>query len=233
MRIQLMTMALVLSASAGCKKHTTEAPAPGVKDAGPATGPTATMDAGPATGSDTMAGSGSGMGSHVMAGSGSDMGSGKETAVVPTVVVSMVDAKGADVGKATLSAAPNHAGVTIELDLKGLPPGDHAIHVHETPTCTGPDFKSAGGHWNPSGKHHGMQNAEGPHAGDMPNFAVAADGTAKTTIVAPGVTWDKGPMAVWGPGGTALVIHASADDMKTDPSGNAGERIACGRISVP
>ncbi len=162
---------------------------------------------------------------------GSAMGSGEPTAVVPTVVVKLADAKGGDVGEATLSAV--EGGVKITLDLKGLPPGEHAIHVHETPTCTAPDFKSAGGHWNPAGKHHGMQNPEGPHAGDLPNFTVAADGTSKATLVATGMTWDHGAAAIWGPGGTALVIHATADDMKSDPAGNAGERIACGRISVP
>ena len=143
-----------------------------------------------------------------------------------SVTVKLADAKGASVGTATLSADPK--GVKIELDVKGLPAGDHAIHVHETAKCDGPDFKSAGGHFNPDHKQHGMDNKMGPHAGDMPNFTVDAKGMAKTSVVAPGVTLDTAAHGILG--GTALVIHAKADDMKTDPSGAAGDRIACGLI---
>ena len=144
------------------------------------------------------------------------------------VKVEMKDGMGNAVGTAELSSAAK--GVSIKLDLKNLPPGMHGIHVHAVAKCEGPAFTTAGGHLNPDMKHHGLDNPDGPHAGDMLNLTVAADGTAKTTIVAPGVTMGDGPNSIFANGGTALVIHAMQDDEKTDPAGNAGARIACGVI---
>ena len=103
------------------------------------------------------------------------------------------------------------------------------MHFHQTAKCEAP-FTSAGGHFNPEAKKHGLENPEGPHAGDMSNFTVAADGTAKATIVNKHVTLGAGANSVYANGGTALMIHAKGDDMKTDPSGNAGDRIACGLV---
>jgi superoxide dismutase, Cu-Zn family len=143
--------------------------------------------------------------------------------------VDLKDAKGNSVGMAMISAASG-GGISIALDLKGLPPGAHAIHVHAVAKCE-PPFTSAGGHFNPGGKQHGMENPAGHHAGDMPNITVGADGTLRTTITNANVTLADGPNSVYTNGGTALVIHAAADDMKTDPSGNAGDRIACGVIT--
>jgi Cu-Zn family superoxide dismutase len=141
--------------------------------------------------------------------------------------VDLTDAKGNNVGMVMISAAKG-GGVSFDLTLKGLPPGEHGLHLHEAAKCEPPSYKSAGAHFNPTKKKHGSLNPDGPHAGDMQNFKVAANGTAQTTITNKNVTMDGGANSIYG---TALVIHSGADDMKTDPSGNAGNPIACGAIT--
>ena len=153
-----------------------------------------------------------------------------EAGTPKTAKADIINSKGEKIGTATFAQMPH--GVKMSVNVSNLPPGPHGIHIHEVGKADVPDFKSAGGHFNPSAKHHGLDNPEGHHAGDMPNLVVGADGKATGEIVLHDVTLkpDAGN-SLFHPGGTALVIHATQDDQKSDPSGNSGGRIACGVIT--
>jgi len=142
--------------------------------------------------------------------------------------VILKNAQGVEVGSATITPATGGSAVLITGTFSKLPPGTHAIHIHTVGKCEAPDFTSAGGHFNPASKQHGKDNPQGAHAGDLPNFEVAADGTGKISQEVPGVQLTDA--SLFHAGGTALMIHAAADDYKTDPTGNAGARLACGVI---
>lgn len=133
--------------------------------------------------------------------------------------VDLKDGTGASIGSAKLKEGKK--GVEIKLDVKGLTPGKHGMHLHETGKCDGPDFKSAGGHLNPDGKEHGLKNPKGAHEGDMPVITVDKDGKSKETVDAPFAKLADLH-------GKALVIHAQEDDQMTMAS--SGGRVACGLI---
>jgi Cu-Zn family superoxide dismutase len=145
-----------------------------------------------------------------------------------TAATVLKDGSGKEVGKAELTDTPN--GILIKLTLDGVPAGEHAFHVHETGKCEPPDFKSAGGHYNPDKTKHGLLNPQGPHAGDMPNIHVPADGKLTVEVLNGLVTID-GERALLDDDGSALVLHGMPDDYKSDPAGHAGDRIACGVLA--
>jgi Cu-Zn family superoxide dismutase len=146
----------------------------------------------------------------------------------PTATATLRDAQGATLGTATLAEADG--GVRVRVSVKGVSPGLHGLHLHAVGKCEGPDFKSAGPHLNPAGREHGLDNPKGSHAGDMPNLEVGADGTGSGEFLARGATLEGGPGSLFPEGGTSVVLHAAPDDMRSDPAGNAGARIACGVV---
>lgn len=150
-------------------------------------------------------------------------------ATAPVAEAELMNAHGAEIG--TAKFYPASGGVRLVVDVHGLTAGEKGIHIHEKGSCVPPDFNSAGGHLNPDKKHHGLMNPAGHHEGDMPNLRVSAAGNARQEFKLKGVELiGTGPHSLFKSGGTALVIHADADDEKSDPAGNAGPKIACGVI---
>ena len=138
------------------------------------------------------------------------------------------DKDGKTVGQATFRETSD--GVIVRLEVKGLTPGLHGVHVHAVGKCEGPAFASAGGHFNPTQKKHGLKSPDGAHGGDLPNMLVAKDGSGRFEALTDSITLRPGPQSVFDSDGSALVIHAGADDNITDPAGNSGDRVACGVI---
>ncbi len=141
--------------------------------------------------------------------------------------VPLINANGQQIG--TVTASQTSGGVTIAISASGLPHGLHGVHVHAVGRCDAPKFESAGSHWNPSERHHGLSNPQGPHAGDLPNITVSSSGVAMQTLVLSHASFTELADA----DGSALVIHAGPDDYMTDPSGNSGGRIACAVVAPP
>jgi len=142
----------------------------------------------------------------------------------------IVNAQGTQIGTAKFS--PAGAGVKVSVKVSQLTAGEHGIHIHAAGKCDGPAFTTAGGHFNPNNSHHCIHNTKDPkpHVGDMPNLMVGKNGIGSANFTIDGATLDSGANSLFHEGGTALVIHAKADDMMSDPSGNSGDRIACGVI---
>lgn len=133
----------------------------------------------------------------------------------------------------TVSLNPGANGVSVTINASGMPAGTHGLHLHEKGQCDGPTFQSAGAHWNPAAKKHGRDNPQGAHLGDLPNLEVSADGSATTSFDVAGAMMASGSTMLADADGTSLVVHAKADDYKTDPSGDSGDRIACTVLAPP
>jgi Cu-Zn family superoxide dismutase len=139
------------------------------------------------------------------------------------------DAQGRTLGEVTLREASG--GVLLKADLQNVPAGTHAFHIHTVGKCDAPDFTTAGGHFNPTMMKHGLLASGGPHAGDMPNVTVAADGKLSVEVLDANVTLGAGAKSLFDADGSAIVLHAMGDDYTTDPTGNAGGRLACGVVT--
>jgi superoxide dismutase, Cu-Zn family len=144
---------------------------------------------------------------------------------------SMRNAAGKDLGTLTITQITEGSqGISVKGRLTGLPPGEHGIHLHTTGKCDPPKFTSAGDHWNPTKRQHGSRSPQGPHLGDMPNITVGSDSSADVNATTAGGTV-SGDNALLDADGAAVVVHAKADDYRTQPSGNSGDRIACGVVT--
>lgn len=154
--------------------------------------------------------------------------SGREASSATTARAALKDARGTSIGDATLRETPN--GVLLKVDLRDAPAGARAFHIHENGQCAAPAFETAGGHYAPEGKAHGFLADRGPHAGDLPNIHVPRDGRLSFEVLVKDVTLSPGPRSLLDADGSALVMHATPDDYESQPSGAAGDRLACGVV---
>lgn len=154
------------------------------------------------------------------------MGAGTAAATAAAAHADLIGPDGSARGTAHVTASAN--GLDVHVEAMGVPAGVHGIHVHAVGRCEGPDFQTAGGHWNPGSRAHGTENPQGSHAGDLPNITIGADGRGMLHFAIPAATLEGGAASLLDADGAAVVIHANADDYRTDPSGNSGGRIACG-----
>lgn len=154
---------------------------------------------------------------------GDSTDSASASSAATTAVAMLRTPTNAEVG--TVRATEAGGRVRVAIDARGMPQGVHGAHVHMTGRCDAPDFTTAGGHWNPTGRQHGTQNPAGPHAGDAPNLTIGTNGSGQLAVTLPEGSTLAGLMDA---DGAAFIIHAAADDLRTDPSGNSGGRIACG-----
>ena len=157
-----------------------------------------------------------------LAGCDRHMETGAPVAGGATATALLRTSTGGDAGRATATEVAG--GIRFTLDVRGLPPGTHGAHVHTTGVCDAPGFTTAGGHWNPTAAKHGSMNPQGPHEGDLPNLMVGTDGRGTLGVTIPGATM----AGLLDTDGAAMMIHAAPDDLRTDPAGNSGGRIACG-----
>ena len=155
---------------------------------------------------------------------------GQSASVQQEATTRLVDAGGRQIGDARFDQAGPARAVRIRVNTAGLRPGTYAAHVHAVGRCDAPDFTSAGGHWNPRGRQHGRENPAGAHVGDLPNIVVGANGRGSIDARMNAASLRGGANPLFDVDGSALLIHAAADDYRTDPSGNSGARIACGVI---
>ncbi|WP_260483621.1 superoxide dismutase family protein [Sphingomicrobium flavum] len=162
------------------------------------------------------------------AGNAEDAGEGAADTAERSLTLKNSD--GADVGSVSLRQEPS--GIMLAVNVAGLEPGAKAVHLHETGDCSAGDFTSAGGHWNPEGKSHGRDNPQGAHLGDLANLQVGEDGSGESRYLVTGVSLSGSAPMIDDEDGTALVIHAGADDYKSDPAGDAGDRVACVVVST-
>jgi Cu-Zn family superoxide dismutase len=152
-------------------------------------------------------------------------------APAPAAHAGIADAAGRLLARATLRQTA--VGIAVHVEAAGLAPGTYGVHLHAVGRCDPPGFAGAGGHWNPVGRQHGRDNPAGPHSGDLPNLGVGSDGRGVSEFVIAGTALSgEGDNALLDADGAAIVLHAQADDYRTDPSGNSGARIACGVIAA-